>query len=300
MNNAQFAGFSYNGLNNLGDHIQSICTERLLPKIKKRFNRDSLGKVADSSRYIMIMNGWFSHNPQYFPPSNVILPLFWGFHVTDCNESWNQMLSKKCIDYLKFHSPIGCRDVYTQKRLISLGVNSFYSKCLSLTLPTRPTKPKNGWNILVDVPIPLPGFIEDNAIHVSHRISPDVSERIKFEQAQKLLELYRDFANLIVTTRLHCALPAIAMGIPVIFLGNPLDYRLSILSDIGVRIYNFPSNISDKQIFINEIKRLWTEINWEVEAVDLEDEKTSLINRFNELLNEKLAFTYSGMDNNLE
>jgi hypothetical protein len=35
-------------------------------------------------------------------------------------------------------------------------------------------------------------------------------------QAEHLLEIYRSRAKLIITTLLHCALPAIAMGIPVV------------------------------------------------------------------------------------
>lgn len=287
MENVKFAGFSYEGLNNLGDHIQSICTERLIPNIKKRFNRDQLGQLLDHAKYVLIMNGWFTHNPQYFPPSSTVFPFFWGFHVT--NSSWDKVSTPECINYLNTHSPIGCRDSFTQKCLEKIGINSFYSKCLTLTLPKRTKNPKNGWNIIVDVPIPLPPFIEDNAIHVSHRISPNVSEKNKFEQAQKLLTLYRDFANLIVTTRLHCALPAIAMGIPVIFLGNPNDYRLSILSDIGIKINHCPTNFNvGKEMFIIDVKRLWHEVDWDVEPIDFEKEKKFLIAEFEERLNSRI------------
>jgi Polysaccharide pyruvyl transferase len=43
------------------------------------------------------------------------------------------------------------------------------------------------------------------------------------ERAEQLLELYRSRAKLIVTTLLHCALPAIAMGIPVVVFYPPND-----------------------------------------------------------------------------
>ncbi|NLR81450.1 polysaccharide pyruvyl transferase family protein [Chitinophaga eiseniae] len=288
MENIRFAGFSYEGLNNLGDHIQSICMERLIPLVKKRFNRDKLGQILDPAKYVVVMNGWFTHSPQYFPPSDTVFPFFWGFHVT--NSCWDKMSTPNCINYLRTHSPIGCRDSFTQKCLGEIGVDSFYSKCLSLTLPKRKKRPTNGWNILVDVPIPLPAFIEDNAIHVSHRISPNVPEKDKFEQAQKLLALYRDSANLIVTTRLHCALPAAAMGIPVIFLGDPNDYRLSLLSDIGVKINSYPNDFNtEKETFINDIKRLWSEVDWKVEPVNFEAEKKSLITEFEERLNARIG-----------
>ena len=41
------------------------------------------------------------------------------------------------------------------------------------------------------------------------------------DRATALLDRYRDEAGLIVTSLLHCALPAIAMGIPVIMFFPP-------------------------------------------------------------------------------
>jgi len=77
-----FAGFEYHGLNNLGDQIQSIAAERFLAKIDKRFNRDSLSTAKSSSMHLLIMNGWFSHDPKNCLPTNEnILPVFWGFHI---------------------------------------------------------------------------------------------------------------------------------------------------------------------------------------------------------------------------
>lgn len=139
----------------------------------------------------------------------------------------------------------------------------------------------------MDVPIPLPQFIEDSSIRVSHSISPNISEKAKFAQAQKLLDLYRDSAGLIVTTRLHCALPAVAMGIPVVFLGNPDDYRISVLTDVGVKIHPYPTDTKDKE-YNSKIKKLWSEINWEMPVIDFEKEKELLISKFNELLESKL------------
>lgn len=288
MTTIPFAGFTYNGLTNLGDHIQSICTERLLPKIETRFNRDSLNNVQSTSKYLMIMNGWFTHEPRNFPPSATICPFFWGFHITDWNDSWSQMSSSECLSYFNAHVPIGCRDRYTQQRLNDIGVNAFYSKCLTLTFPLRPSAPRKGWNILVDVNVPLPEFIEDNSIRVTHQISPNVSEHTKFTQATKLLELYRDHASLIVTTRLHCALPAVAMGIPVVFLGDPLDYRISILGDIGLKINKCPVTVHNKAKFVQETKQLWSEVDWDPKVIEFENEKQMLIKQFNAMLHARM------------
>jgi hypothetical protein len=65
-----------------------------------------------------------------------------------------------------------------------------------------------------------------------------VKDATKLKYAQDLIEFYRDNARLIITTRLHCALPCIAMGIPVVFFGDPTDFRTRIVKDIGGMIYN--------------------------------------------------------------
>ena len=41
MGERHFVGFEYRGLNNLGDYIQSVALERLLPTIEQRFDRDT-------------------------------------------------------------------------------------------------------------------------------------------------------------------------------------------------------------------------------------------------------------------
>lgn len=289
MNDFLYGGFQYDGLDNLGDYIQSISSEMYLPRVDKRFNRDALIN-GSTDRYLIIMNGWFSHKPHLFPPSDSILPVFWGFHVTNWNNSWEYFLSDRCVNYLKTHEPIGCRDMYTMEKLRAAGIRAFYSKCLTLTFPKRKREPVDGWNILVDVPVLLPSFIEDNAIHVSQEISPDISEEMKMKQAAKLLHLYETNAKLIITTRLHCALPAIAMGIPVIFLGNPEDYRVSIIKDVGVKIYDYPRDIvwTSREEIVERLNEFWKGIDWTPEPVDFEEEKKSLVLHFREHFNNRI------------
>jgi hypothetical protein len=130
----KFAGLEYQGLNNLGDQIQSIAAERFFPKIDIRFNRDSLSAANSSSKHLLIMNGWFSHDPENCLPTNEsILPVFWGFHISDWNNSWQYFLSDKCLAYFKRFEPIGCRDMFTADKLAEAGIKTFYSRCLTLT-----------------------------------------------------------------------------------------------------------------------------------------------------------------------
>lgn len=238
------------------------------------------------------MNGLFTHQPKKcFPPSDSIFPVFWGFHISDWNDSWDHFLSPDSLEYLKQHEPIGCRDLYTTNRLRNAGINTFYSKCLTLIFPRRKKTPLNGWNIVVDVPIDLPPFIKDSAIYISHKISPYISEKDKIDQAKKILSLYKSHAKMVITTRLHCALPCVSMGIPVIFLGKPNDYRISINNDIGIKIYNLSHDIlsKGKDNYIQEVEKIWKIVDWEPQIIDFEEEKLIIIEGFKKFLERKLS-----------
>src|SRR5215210_5881842 len=84
----------------------------------------------------MIMNGWFMHNPENWPPSENIVPLFTSIHINpDIGE---RMLSEKAIEYfknyVKKYGPVGARDKGTERLLKSKGIAAYFSGCLTLTL----------------------------------------------------------------------------------------------------------------------------------------------------------------------
>jgi hypothetical protein len=165
--------------------------------------------------------------------------------------------------------------------LQSKGVEAFYSKCLTITFERRLKSPENGKVFLVDIDrqILIPRPIRSGAIWVSHSVSPDISVETKFRLAQKLLDRYRDEAKLVITTRLHCALPCISMGIPVIFFGDPTDYRFSILKDLDLiihPIYIIPKGGALR--YLNRIRRFTStlSVNWDPDPIDVEAEKEVL------------------------
>ena len=265
--NTLFAGFEYHGLNNLGDNIQSIAVERLLPNVVQRFDRDTLAYANPEKPLSVVMNGWFSHHPSTcLPSSSNLHPIFWGFHITNYNNSWDYFSRKEVISYLKQYEPIGCRDPYTAERLSSLGVKTFVSYCLTLTFPHRKKEPENGKVLVVDAyHIPLPDKLKKEAICFSHHLHIRHREALKRLYAGQLLQIYRKEARLVITTRLHCLLPCIAMGIPVIFFNNPNDYRVSWVKELGVQIYS-PQKTD--------------QVNWEPVPIDFEKQKEHMIHKF--------------------
>ena len=292
---------------NIGDNIQSIATEQFLPIVDKRFNRDALNQVHENEKFLLIMNGWYTHMPENWPPSESIIPVFIGFHITESYHVKKLLLSDESISYYKRNEPIGCRDKKTAELLSDRGVKTYYSKCLTLTFPKREYEPQNGKVFLVDVEdIPIPKNLEQGSLSLTHIVPRFISDENKILIAKQILDKYKNEACLVITSRIHCAIPCIAFGIPVIFFGDPDDYRISILQDLGIEIYKKPKfpiiyNVLKRsrktaknnflflkffdvlceiyrKIFINKY------VNWNPILVSIENEKAEVIKKTKETI----------------
>lgn len=240
---------------NVGDNIQSLAAKQYLPKIDTYINREKMGQY-EGEKTKLILNGWFTHNTLHWVPSEDIDPLFVSFHMN--NTAAPNMLSEKGINYLKKHEPIGCRDQYTADLLIEKGIDAYFTGCLTLTLDSyKASEVEKTDNIyIVD---PLYGYstkrkvfrnyktflksiysgkifelgkrekhlakifskeLIDKAIFINQEPPANTySDEEKFEMAEDLLEKYAR-AKLVITSRIHCALPCLAMGTPVIFVNG--------------------------------------------------------------------------------
>src|SRR5690242_11169019 len=56
---------------NLGDDMQSIAARRFLPRVDCYVDREALDApdAPHDQRLALIMNGWFCHRPDKWPPS---------------------------------------------------------------------------------------------------------------------------------------------------------------------------------------------------------------------------------------
>jgi hypothetical protein len=270
---------------NLGDHIQILAGLRLLARLgiepARYIDRDdeihsAPGLDQEFGPVGILLNGWFKTNREEWPPHSKLVPLILGFHIRlfQCPE----LISEASIEFLRRHEPIGCRDAYTTGLLQAQGVQAFTSNCLSLTFPRRIANPVAQTEVFVvsrDARIKeyLPDTIGSYTFVSHYTRSTDFTANLL--QAQELLETYRSRAKLIITTLLHCALPAIAMGIPVVVF-YPLNdaaahtsdqERFSSLEEL-VRVYRF-----------EEIEA----INWKPKPVDVSETKLVILDRFYEM-----------------
>lgn len=227
----KYASFVFPRNENLGDQIQALAAERLLPRVDAWFDRDGLSAVDAPGRFVTLMNGWFSDRPQNWPPLPSIIPVFVGFHLTES-------AAKSYLrfpEYFRRYAPIGCRDRGTQQLLLNARLAAHVTYCPTLTFPPRLRKPRTGTVFIVDGrKLAIPRSIRKGAVEISHIIPKFHSDQTKMTLATELLDAYRTQARLVITTRIHSALPCIAMGIPVIYFGKLGNYRQSIIKDIGV------------------------------------------------------------------
>ncbi len=218
---------------NIGDDIQSLAAYKLLGKPDYILDRENLNNPGIKEDIKLLCNGWFMENPQNWPPAPNIHPLFISMHITHNNNATKFMLDKKLVNYYKKHEPIGCRDYHTVRLFENIGIKAYYSGCLTLTLENKfSDKDRTDEILFVDVfnkNLPqdlrnkyfrqlVPPSIEKNIeiIYQSHN-NPDLTTQERFKVAESLIERYSK-AHLVVTSRIHCALPCVALGTPVLFL----------------------------------------------------------------------------------
>lgn len=211
---------------NIGDLYQVIGIKRAYQQMKVaesdiiKIDRDYLAEY-DGEYVILPLTSFMDVLPgtNIFPLSPRIIPVFIGMHCID--DQHLAYLSK----YQHF-GPFGCRDEISMKKMRQNGLNAYMSGCLSICAEKRPKLPTQKKVFLVDVSEKLYQNIPDDllrdAVEVTHEFdlhhvnSKEEREQIENKIAYEMLERYRKEARLIITSRLHCALPCTAMGIPVI------------------------------------------------------------------------------------
>ncbi len=214
---------------NIGDDIQSYAAAQFLPSIDCVIDRESLDRFDNSDEPVKaIMNGWYMCDKFNWPPSADIDPLWVSVHISEADNFGigEKFLSGPGGEYLRQYAPIGARDESTLKMLRRNGIDAYLSGCLTLTLPRNDSAEKTDEILLVDVDPASEQcirrhFPEERYISVTHKADPEtyrllpVKERM--ERANALLRRYQS-AKCVITSRLHCALPCLALGTPVLLL----------------------------------------------------------------------------------
>jgi len=221
---------------NIGDDIQAYAAKRFLPRIDYFVDRNHIDNfVPDNEELVAtITNGWFLQYTLNWPPSPFIKPFPVSIHFTNKDWFWDTTdrayhLQGYGLDYLKKIGPIGCRDSHTLKLLSEKGVKTEYTGCLTLTIERFNNVKTQNYICAVDVSDEVVKKIKrttDMEVKViTHSVPEDyykLSWDERFKRVEDLLKIYQG-AKAVITFRLHCALPCLALGTPVILLNE--DYR---------------------------------------------------------------------------
>ena len=278
----EIAVLGFVGSKNIGDYIQTKAAIDIVDSKKTRIlDRENLDKYNDDD-IKTIVNGWFMENPKNWPPSNRIIPLFISFHINPSAQG--ELLKKESLEYLKKHEPIGCRDHYTRDILIEKGIKAYYSSCVTTSLQRSKYLKKNkkpegiivigafdrldpsinkktfSQLIISTLKYPLKKIVYNLKLlkfnkHLNNQKTtikrhsqivskPIISHNEGLKLAEEMLEKIAS-SEILITSRIHAALPAIAMGLKVVFIDEGLNHdnhkqRLS-----GLRNYFTSTNLKD-------------------------------------------------------
>ena len=268
---------------NFGDDILSYASYRFLPKVDYIIDRENADTfIPDSKEAVAaIFNGWFLYNKFNWPPSEYIYPLFIGVHFTS-NKRWgieNEYLDQLGKDYLRRYAPVGCRDRSTVAKMNQRNIEAYFSGCLTLTLQPFENIRKTKKIILVDLSEKLRDHIiqkmgPENIEIITHAVTIKEKEWLKRkENVENVLKKYQS-ADTVITTRLHCALPCLALGTKVLMVckfDEDYNSRISSYKEYlntctenellteKINLLNIPENPADFKQMANTIKNICTD-----------------------------------------
>jgi hypothetical protein len=221
---------------NIGDYIQVIAARQFLPRVDVLADRDRLCDFQPRSPTKLICNGWFGYASRNMFFHENVNPLLISLHISQQTnlalggspDSFADALRnvEAVRHQFKRFSPVGARDLATLKLLEDLGIQAYFSGCLTLALERDESLARGDAIVLCDVPQEtasrLSKITARPVIVTQHSIERALEPGDCLAAAGQLLTQYQT-AHLVITTRLHCALPCLAYGTPVIFLQPELE-----------------------------------------------------------------------------
>ena len=264
----KFANLEMNSdvVNNIGENMQIMAIDNLYKNMgispKEVVRIDYLTMDEYDGEEVILPINWYFHkffkNGKINIFSNKITPIFLGVSFM------SNVFSDEEVTFLKKCEPIGCRDEWTYNNLKAYGIEVYFSGCMTSLFPRREEKEEEQKKIFcVDVPQELLKYIPDNikesSEFVTHIFEGKIDDIQQF--TSDIYERYKREAKLIITSRLHCASPCMAAGIPVVLAIKQCIYTLGWIERY-IPVYT---------------ERQFSEIDWNPQTIDYEEMKEFLI-----------------------
>ena len=171
-------------------------------------------------------------------------------------------------EYLTKYGPIGCRDEITYEMFQRNNIPAYINGCMTAAFP-RNTELTGDKVLFVDASRTLlPYLPEMNAEECAYSTQQYYFKEEEVANYKSIFEFvrekYREYirtARLVITSRLHVALPMAAVGIPVVLAKDNVDGRFSFIEEY-LPIYG---------------KEDYNKINWKPDVVTWESTKELLL-----------------------
>ena len=225
-------------------------------------------------------------------------------------------MKPESLNYLKQHEPIGCRDSYTQNLLQKNGIKSYHSSCITTTFNrdkynTNKTKPEGVIVIgafdrlnpsidfssiysillsLIKYPIHKVKYLIKKQSFENHlrnqkivvkRYHQITKRKISSHNLGLMLanDMLKEIARseIIITSRIHAALPALAMGLKVIFINEGLSHKNHKTRTVDVN--KFFMTVSLKEFFMTNLENIQNRTDHKVYSKKIKGTITKFINQ---------------------
>lgn len=222
----------YKDTDNIGDDIQSYAASRFLPRIDYLVDREDLeGFVPNKKEKVkVIMNAWYIHDKFNFDISPYIDPL----HISIFLKKYpyeagitigSDYINDNVISNYRKYGPVGTRDLHTKKLLDKLNVDNYFSGCMTLTINKFDDVKKEDYIVTVGLTDEEISYIKSRTNRKVIKFIQDVKKgsfsneawEERRKRVEKTLRLYQG-AHMVITNKLHCSLPCLALGTPVLLL----------------------------------------------------------------------------------
>lgn len=219
---------------NLGDDIQTYAQSRFLPRIDYLIDREAIDSFVPSKKeYVAtILNAWYQHDLIHFDISPYIYPKFISMYFLEFYFYQHLLgnhnlcyFDESVIEKFKQFAPIGVRDMHTKGLFDELDIPNYFSGCLTLTLERFEGIEKEDFIYAVGLnekELARLKKMTKREVRVfkqdyEESVFQDETWEVRKKRVEEILKEYQR-AHMVITTKLHCTLPCIALETPVLLL----------------------------------------------------------------------------------
>lgn len=251
---------------NIGDAAEYLVIEQILRNIgikDEEFYRLSIRElISYRGEYLIVplniaFDSYIGYNKIFENLSPDIIPVFLGISLTNTN------LNETQLACLKKYEPIGCRDERTFLYLQSKNILAYLNGCIASILDINYIETNlNTKNKILFIDVPrnvmkfVPNEIKKDIVFINQEIycrKNEFPENLTLNSwCEKIFSCYKN-PQLIVTSRFHGAVLALANNIPCILTLEKYTFRFSwltnycdIYTEQNYKSINWKSEIKNK------------------------------------------------------